>query len=263
MTNPLERSILRAETANQYIGRLFTYLGSGNPNGVVTKAYRNAYRGLDHALREDDPGKGAKEVMEHLKEALGAMLLKLLKQAGDYGKSEAIAQLKDYQLTPPAKDSVGLSTEADAALAAILAVVTQQDLTIQALVLTGATREVILGTERRAGALLSSSVIAVAARWVASMVWEGFEGIVTPYQAQLQKMAVAVIDDKTTECCLEVHGQVEYLGAPFHLTGDPHFAEEMEKPPFHWHCRTSVALYDIGYDSGISQRMREAANSFK
>ena len=91
------------------------------------------------------------------------------------------------------------------------------------------------------------------------MVWTGFEEIVTPYQGVIQKMAVATIDERTTECCLEVHGQVQYLGAPFHLTGDPHFASEMEKPPFHWHCRTSVALYDIGFDNGITQSLRAAA----
>jgi hypothetical protein len=124
-------------------------------------------------------------------------------------------------------------------------VVTQQDLMMQALILTGAGRDEILGTDRKAGVLLASAVIAVAARWAASLVWTGFEEMVTPFEGQVQKMAVAVIDERTTECCLLVHGQVQYIGQPFHLTGDPHFASEMEKPPFHWHCRTVLALYAL------------------
>ncbi len=259
MANPLQQSIISAEAANEHIGRIFNYLGSGNPNGVVNKAYRNAYRGIDHALQEKDPLKAVIEVMDYLKLALTAVLLRLLKDAGEFGKDEAIRQLKHYQVRPPARDSVDLSRETDAALAAILAQVNQQDLTIRALVLTGADKDQILGTQARAGALLASAVIRLAANWSASMVWTGFEALVEPQVGRLEKMAVAVIDDKTTECCLEVHGQVQPIGAPFQLVGEPHFAPEMEKPPFHWNCRTAVALYSIRFDDGITGRTRKAA----
>jgi hypothetical protein len=58
-----------------------------------------------------------------------------------------------------------------------------------------------------------------------------------------QKQALATIDMDTTDCCLQVHGQVQALNDPFHLTGTPRFADYMQREPFHWNCRTDVAIY--------------------
>ncbi len=55
-------------------------------------------------------------------------------------------------------------------------------------------------------------------------------------------MAVAVIDNRTTDCCQRVHGQVQPLDQPFVLTGEPRFADRMQWPGFHWRCRTSVVV---------------------
>jgi hypothetical protein len=51
------------------------------------------------------------------------------------------------------------------------------------------------------------------------------------------------LDQHTTDCCLIAHGQIVDEDQPFHLEGDPHFADEMDAPPFHWFCRSSVVLY--------------------
>ncbi len=85
--------------------------------------------------------------------------------------------------------------------------------------------------------------------------------MVEPQEGSLEQVAVAVIDDKTTECYLEVNGQVQPIGAPFQLTGDPHGATEMQKPPFHWNCRTAVALYSIRFDAAITAQMRQAVGT--
>lgn len=57
------------------------------------------------------------------------------------------------------------------------------------------------------------------------------------------KQAIAAIDERTTDCCLRVHGQVQPLDKPFELSGTPRFADKVQNPPFHWYCRTATALY--------------------
>lgn len=78
-----------------------------------------------------------------------------------------------------------------------------------------------------------------------------------------QRQAIAAIDERTTDCCLRVHGQVVGMNEPFHLTGTPRFADDVIAPPFHWNCRTATMLYmpemdEIGITTG---EMRDAANS--
>jgi hypothetical protein len=60
---------------------------------------------------------------------------------------------------------------------------------------------------------------------------------------QYSKQAIAAIDERTTDCCLRVHGQIQPLDKPFELTGTPRFGSHMMNPPFHWYCRTATALY--------------------
>jgi hypothetical protein len=57
------------------------------------------------------------------------------------------------------------------------------------------------------------------------------------------KQAIAAIDERTTDCCLRVHGQVQPLDKPFELSGTPRFADKVQNPPFHLYCRTATALY--------------------
>lgn len=74
------------------------------------------------------------------------------------------------------------------------------------------------------------------------------------------RQAVAVVDERTTDCCLRVHGQWQAMGEPFKLTGEPRYADEMMQPPFHYACRTVVALVrrqDATDD--LTTRLRNAA----
>lgn len=78
----------------------------------------------------------------------------------------------------------------------------------------------------------------------------------------LQKQAVAAIGPKTTDCCLQVHGQIQMLEQPYRLTGTPRFAGEMMYPPFHWNCRTSSVAYHPDFERGsrvTTEAMRAAA----
>lgn len=76
-----------------------------------------------------------------------------------------------------------------------------------------------------------------------------------------QKQAIAAIDERTTDCCLRVHGQVQPLDTPFHLNGTPRFADRVMNPPFHWRCRTASTLYLPEMEArGIpTSEMRDAA----
>jgi hypothetical protein len=76
-----------------------------------------------------------------------------------------------------------------------------------------------------------------------------------------RKQAIAAIDQKTTDCCLRVHGQIVDLDQPFRLTGTPRFADEMKSPPFHNFCRTSEVLYLERFEAvGVpTAEMRDAA----
>lgn len=78
-----------------------------------------------------------------------------------------------------------------------------------------------------------------------------------------RKQAVAAIDERTTNCCLRVHGQIQDLDAPFHLTGTPRYADYKQHAPFHDFCRTAEALHlEVFETVGITTReMRDAARA--
>lgn len=65
------------------------------------------------------------------------------------------------------------------------------------------------------------------------------------------KQALAIIDSRTTIICLDVHGVVVPVDAPFETLGGDFMA-----PPFHVHCRTLVGPHMPGFIS----EARRAAN---
>ena len=74
------------------------------------------------------------------------------------------------------------------------------------------------------------------------------------------RQAVAVIDERTTDCCLRVHGQWQAFGDEFTLTGTPRYADTMERPPFHRWCRTATALVQRQFAADdLTTQMRDAA----
>lgn len=82
-------------------------------------------------------------------------------------------------------------------------------------------------------------------------LWAGLNGALGRAYGQLpprsgrrfQKQALAAIDKRTTRCCLEVHGQIVDLDKPFRTGAAPAYAGEQQQPPFHYRCRTVIALY--------------------
>lgn len=80
---------------------------------------------------------------------------------------------------------------------------------------------------------------------------------------EVQKQAIAVIGQNTTDCCLRVHGQIKDVNEPFDLAGTPRFADQMMTPAFHWNCRTSIAMYHPAFErSGLTTaNMRKSADA--
>ena len=85
----------------------------------------------------------------------------------------------------------------------------------------------------------------------------------TQPDVEYQKEIVSTIDERTTDCCLRAHGQIQNLEDPFILTGTPRFADEIQDPPFHWFCRSSEVLYRPEFESiGITtEEMIDAAQA--
>ena len=100
-------------------------------------------------------------------------------------------------------------------------------------------------------------------------VWTYASGLIAAYlatmnqqtTAEYKKQAIATIDERTTNCCLKVHGQIQPLDKPFRLTGTPRFGDYIQDPPFHWYCRTTEVLYNPEFEEfGITtEKMQDMA----
>ena len=77
-----------------------------------------------------------------------------------------------------------------------------------------------------------------------------------------KRQAIAAIDERTTDTCLRVHGQVVGMTDPFKLTGTPRYADEVPAPPFHDYCRTAVVLVrNEDVNDRTTNLMRDAARA--
>ncbi len=80
---------------------------------------------------------------------------------------------------------------------------------------------------------------------------------------EVKKQVIAVIGKNTTDCCLQAHGQIQPNDQPFVLTGTPRFADQLMFCPFHWACRSSIALYHPIFERGglTTTNMRKSAEA--
>lgn len=263
--NPLEKSIKSGLAANDYLDVLFARIGNNeHTDGVVMTAYANARRALTTALTESNKVKAAKDIMNGLRTVVRADVRLVLWLAQKAGIEEATRQLSYYGVDY-AGSVMSLSEQLDRAMDAVIATVDQQASTVEALLLTGSD-EMILGGDANLGIVRPSYVSRTATFWTASLMWDAFSQNVSNYEVttgekKFQKQAIAAIDQKTTNCCLEVHAQIQDLDKPFQLTGTPRYADELDWSPFHDWCRTSVVLYQQVFDLGITSQMREAADT--
>lgn len=246
--------------------------GALYPRGSVMVAYRRALRELRDILNSGGAGPAwrsvrvaeAGEVLRRLRMEVALAVTGVFDDAVTLGSHQAAAQLAGYGVgNASAARSMTEDGRAEA-LAAVLAAVDAQIETATALLVTGASPEQIVGNDEQTGPLAPAAVLSSAYFWVAALAIGAWTWMVTrpgqPGQPVFLKQAVAAIDERTTDCCLRVHGQVVALDAEFHTTGRPRFAEYQQGPPFHWRCRTAMALVrPEDADDLLTQQMTAAA----
>ena len=151
------------------------------------------------------------------------------------------------------------------AMEAWLGVVNSQAAAVGAVLVAGGEVELVIGDETRGGILQPGPVVREGARWLTSAMVQGWWGAVggsVQPEFEWYKQAIAAIDERTTDCCLRVHGQAVPMGKKFKLTGEPRYGDEQAWSPFHWYCRTSVALVTADeVEDDLTRRMREAAKA--
>lgn len=265
MANPLRQSILAADRANSRLKTFFSQAGiDGHPRGSIVTAYRVAKKSMVSALNDPIPLASARDVLDTLRHTLRGAVNDTLTEAQNYGLDTAGRMLSYYDQTDQDPSySLDLLSKVQTATAAIMAVADAQASTIQAMILAGIEPEMITGTDERQGVMKSGDVLAGLAYWTASLLWDAWTGHVTRAGKgrPFRKQAVAALDNRTTDCCLRVHGQIQDLDNPFELTGTPRYADHLDGPPFHGYCRTSTVLYIASFDDGLTAEMQDGADT--
>ncbi|MFZ6029961.1 MAG: hypothetical protein ACOYYS_19785 [Chloroflexota bacterium] len=269
-----ERAVKLAEKAGDRLGRLFGRLGTTeHPRGRITAAYRVARRVLATLKRTPQTGRlmvidGA---FSSLQGAVEAAARESLLAARDLGIEHAASTLAVYGIglpdlpQYPAAERLGIEHATNASVN-VLANVERQRRAAMTIVQSGGDLSLLLGDDGRAGMVTPGPVLRDAANWLA---WSMAVALSISVEAGIansgarldfRQQAIAAIDQKTTNCCLKVHGQVAKLNEDFTLTGTPRFADKLPGPPFHWWCRTATALV-LAEDANdaLTRQMREAA----
>ena len=245
-------SIQAALRTNRELGKLFARLGTAeHPRGKILMAYRNARRALRDVLRQRGPAieigawlgaySEAREVMVGLEDSVRTVADATLITALDLGWRQAQVEAQVWELEPlmPYVDTVVMTN-------AWIGIIEQQERGILATLATGADPALILGSDTTVGLLRPDTVTREGAHWLAVAVGLALRGALGPsMQAsgrEWGKQPVASVDANTTECCLQVNGQVVRENAKFHTTGSPAYAEWQDWTDFHWNCRTSIVM---------------------
>ena len=254
-----------AERSSRAFRKIFGQLGTQeHPRGRVLVAYRNAHRALRDVYRRRATlwRFEVEEVLTGFRREVLSAAVHALGQGVEVGTEQARAELQAWM---GEAGVVTLPPDFSAALQAWMAELDWQVAGVRAVVASGSDDvELIVGGGDRSGFLQPGPVVRGGARWVVSVAgdaWLGTIGSQVP-AFEWYKQAVAAIDERTTDCCLRVHGQAVRLDEQFRLTGTPRFADRLAWSPFHWYCRTSVVLVPADeVEDELTRRMRTAAEA--
>ena len=277
MSKAHEQAIKNALDTSDDIDTLFAKMGSAaHPRGAVVALYRSAVREIDQNL--DNPA-AVREILQSLRTRLIMAYTQLLNDAASAGASRGERDIIITDLAQAGTPDADPSNIVQSARAAIEAVVDSQIKQIYAQINMGADKAVIVGDEGRVGLLSPAVALLVGRQLIAAVVNRSkserliaaatnVRGIVLPSTSQLarvgvyKRQAIAAIDERTTDCCLRVNGQIVGLDEMFKLTGTPRFADKLTDPPFHYACRTSVALiHEDDVDDKLTREIREASQA--
>lgn len=259
-SNPLMKAISSALKANREIEKSFARFGTrDHPRGFVLTEYRNGLRAMKQVLGEQEPLAAALDVLSGMRSSLSGNIRSEFVDMVAFGFEEAARQLSFYEINSIEPSPLILAEQIDAAVDAVLARFDAQESVVRAMILSGAGEEPIVGDDARQGVLRHADILLGTSFWASALVWDAFAWLVGRSSDRFQKQAIAALDGRTSDCCLRVHAQVQPLDGKFRLTGTPRYADRMDWSPFHFWCRTAVALYLPEYDLGLTDKMEKAA----
>ena len=260
-------TIRAAERTTRDLRALFgRALGTNeHPRGRILAAYRNAHRALRDVFRR---ARGA-QAMGEVREVLTA-LRRDVQDAGTgaldaaiaIGRRQAEVERQVWELDP--LDPTTPNTRA--MMDGWLSTVDGQTAFAMAVIATEGDPALILGSETRTGRLRASDTTRAGAHWIAAAamgaLWVSLQGPQERSKMTYDKQVIATIDERTTDCCLQAHGQIVPFDSDFRLTGTPRYADEMDWSPFHDYCRTSIAMVPSALpEDDLTRQMRDAARA--
>lgn len=267
--NPNATALRAAKADNRYLQRLFNrYIGTAeHPRGKLLTAYRHAraqiaalakagHRGAEHEIRE------VLRILEHELRTIG---LEVIDSAAQRGQASARAQLAGYVEDGATVAVAGEGADLSAMINSWMAEYERQQTAALGMLALGTDPAVLVGDATRPGLLQPAPIAKAGANWISTALGAGVANWLIGRARQprsgfvYDKQAIAGLDERTTDCCLRVHGQIVPFDKKFKLVGTPRFADELEWHPFHWYCRTSVAMYHEMFEYGETERMESRA----
>jgi len=260
------QAIRAAERTGEGLRVLFGRMGTAeHPRGAILSAYRSSRRALRDVMRREGAMRLVEgvQVLAGLRAEVDEIAHGMLVQAQELGMEQAEREAGIYGLVAP---RVRIFEGIQAAHAAWMGPVEAQIAGARAALAMDWDEGMVVGDEERVGLLNPSVATREGARWLAIAALLGWIAVVgggaRRAPVSFMRQAVAAIDERTTDCCLRVHGQVVGLRRDFELTGTPRYADRLRDPPFHWYCRTSVCLVRAeDADDELSQQLREAGRA--
>lgn len=258
-----KQAVAVALSVGNEIDRIVARMGTvEHPRGAVVSAYRMARS----SLGSDQSFANVRDTLGWLRNHVGQIMRDVLMSARDAATGFAQRLLSIFNVpyvSAPVDPTASYWRAWFAQLEGQLAYT-------EALMQSPVTADVelVVGDDNRVGLLTPGGIIRDGARLAAFAVNGGIDDVLimsllmAGKQGQHKRQAVALIDNRTTDCCLRVNGQVVGQEEDFRLTGYPRYASRMRNPPFHWYCRTTVALIrneDAGDEHTVE--MRESAKA--
>lgn len=266
--NPLKVAHNEGRKNDKFLKSAFArYLGSSqHPRGQILSIYRRGRREMKSAFSAE-----RYQIPLLVNDVLTNMRREILSVAGDavadttqHGLESARVQAEVY----PVFQAAGEFPNTQALVDGFIAPFDEQARSIRALVNSGNLEpERIIGDGGRLGILQPAPVnnsgagIINDALATAMLVW--WSGRDTRIRdPKYKKQAFAVVDEKTTQTCLHVNGQIRDFNKKFKLSPHtPRFADFMQWSPFHHYCRTTIVLYLADFDFGITEGVIAASQA--
>ena len=228
-----------------------------HPRGKVLMAFNRAKKALEGSF--DNPA-AMDAILKQYKQEVLTLVGEGSLAAYDIGSTHVNNLLTSYDLPLTGEEQATMVKEGMASAEALLA---NQISAIQSGTLTEAQ---VLGGPARVGMFAAGIITSQAANWFTMMAATRVQVAIfhslerSGKGGEFVKQVVAAIDENTTPCCLDAHGQWAEIKDDFFTPEAPAFADFQQRPPFHRFCRTSqVLVLRAMRNDSLTQDMKMAA----